>query len=121
MTTGQDTGDVSRSMSTGFYLPFTVRSTIEYGTGLKHIILLLSTPIDDVNTYFTFVIWRNDDFRVSAEDIVLFDRMIGEEDKVMLEKIPGVLPMEHGALANTQSDKPSTAWRLKFLNILGRD
>ena len=120
MTSGQDTSDVSRSMSTGFYLPFTVRSTIEYGTGLQHIILLLSTPIDDVNTYFTFVIWRNDDFRVSSEDMVLFDRMIGEEDRVMLEKIPGVLPMERGALASTQSDKPSTAWRMKFLQMLGR-
>ena len=121
LTSGQGTGDVSRSMSTGFYLPFTVRSTIEYGTGLQHIILLLSTPIDDVNSYFTFVIWRNDDFRVSSEDMVLFDRMIGEEDRVMLEKIPGVLPMERGALANTQSDKPSTAWRMKFLQMLNPD
>jgi hypothetical protein len=36
----------------------------------------------------------------------------------MLERIPGVLPLEHGALANTQADKPSTAWRLKFTKLL---
>lgn len=118
LTSGQTVGDVNRTMTTGFYLPFTVRSTIRYQTGLEHIILLLTTPIDDVNAYFTFVVWRNDDFRVSSEDTILFDRMIGEEDRIMLEKIPGVLPFEHGALANTQSDKPSTAWRLKFLQIL---
>ena len=37
----------ARRMSTGFTLPFTVRSTIEYDTGLRHALLLLSTPIDD--------------------------------------------------------------------------
>jgi phenylpropionate dioxygenase-like ring-hydroxylating dioxygenase large terminal subunit len=119
IASGQSSGDVSRKMSTGFYLPFAIRSTIRYDTGLEHIILLLSTPIDDVNAYFTFVIWRNDDFRISSEDTVVFDRMIGQEDKLMLENIPGVLPLEHGALANTHSDKPSTAWRMKFSQLLG--
>jgi len=118
ISSGQTAGDVSRSMTTGFYLPFTVRSTIRYSTGLEHIILLLTTPIDDVNSYFTFVIWRNDDFSVSSEDTVLFDRSIGAEDKTMLEKIPGVLPFEHGALANSQADKPSTAWRMKLIQLL---
>lgn len=118
ISSGQSGGDVSRSMSTGFYLPFAVRSTIKYDTGLEHIILLVTTPIDDINSYFTFVIWRNDDFRISSEDTVLFDRSIGEEDRVMLEKIPGVLPFEHAALASSQSDKPSTAWRLKLAQLL---
>ncbi len=119
LISGQTGGDVSRKMTTGFHLPFTVRSTIRYESGLEHIILLLTTPIDDVTAYFTFVVWRNDDFSVSAEDVIQFDRMIGEEDKTMLEKIPGVLPLEKGALASTQSDKPSTAWRLKFQQLLG--
>lgn len=119
ITSGQSDSSVSRTMSTGFYLPFTVRSTVKYDTGLEHIILLVTTPIDDVNSYFTFVVWRNDDFSVSSEDTILFDRSIGEEDRVMLEKIPGVLPFEHGVLANSQADKPSTAWRLKFAQLLG--
>ena len=79
-------------MSSGFNLPFTVRSTVAYETGLEHIIFMLSTPIDDVTSYFTFVIWRNDDFSVSAEEVIQFDRAIGAEDKRMLERIPGVLP-----------------------------
>lgn len=119
LTSGQQADTVSRQMSTGFHLPFTVRSTISYDSGLRHIILLLTTPIDDLNSYFTFVIWRNDDFSVSAEDMITFDRMIGLEDKAMLETIPGVLPLSMRGLASTQSDKPSTAWRHQFIRLLG--
>ena len=115
---GQAEDTVSRAMSTGFHLPFTVRSTIAYHTGTEHIILLLTTPIDDVNSYFTFVVWRNDDFSVSAEEIIAFDRMIGAEDKVMLESVPGVLPLTPKALASTQADKASTAWRQQFVSML---
>jgi phenylpropionate dioxygenase-like ring-hydroxylating dioxygenase large terminal subunit len=118
LASGQSGNNVGRTMTTGFCLPFSVLSTIKYDTGLEHIILLVTTPIDDVNAYFTFVIWRNDDFRVSSEDTVHFDRSIGEEDRIMLEKIPGVLPLAHGALANSQSDKPSSAWRMQFVKLL---
>ena len=119
LTSGQTEGAVERSMTTGFQLPFHIRSTIRYTTGSEHILLLLSAPVDDVNTHFTFVVWRNDDFRVSAEDIIAFDRAIGQEDKQMLEKIPGALPLGNGELASTPSDKASTAWRLRFAELVG--
>ncbi|TVS16584.1 MAG: aromatic ring-hydroxylating dioxygenase subunit alpha [Gammaproteobacteria bacterium] len=119
LVSGQKTSTVLRRMTTGFKLPFAVRSTILYETGLEHIILLLSTPVDAVRSLFTFVVWRNDDFRVSAEEAIAFDRMIGAEDKRMLERIPGVLPLTSRALASTQSDKASTAWRLQFAKLLG--
>jgi hypothetical protein len=117
-TTGQDADAVSRHMSTGFHLPFAVRSTITYETGLKHTLLLLPTPIDDENAYFTFVVWRNDDFGISAEDVVAFDRSIGHEDKEMLEKLSGLLPLEAQALANTRSDKGSAHWRQEFRKLI---
>ena len=119
LTSGQDTADVNRKMTTGFQLPCVVRSTISWDTGLDHVLLLLTSPVDDVTSLFTFVVWRNDDFSVSAEDMVTFDRMIGEEDRVMLEKIPGVLPLDQGSLASTQADKASTAWRHQFKQLLG--
>lgn len=121
LTSGEISNTVSRHMTTGFHLPFTVRSTIAYESGLGHIILLLTTPIDDVTAYFTFVVWRNDDFSISAEDMIAFDRMIGAEDKAMLEKVPGVLPLTPRALASTQSDKASTAWRHQFARMLGEN
>ena len=111
LASGQAADVVERAMSTGFHLPFDVRSTIHYDTGLEHILLLLSTPIDDVTSYFTFVVWRNDDFSVSAEEIIRFDLAIGAEDKRMLELLDGVLPLDQTTLVSVQADKCSVEWR----------
>ena len=114
VTSGIASSILTRKMSSGFSLPFTCRSTIRYETGLEHILLLVSTPIDDVTSYFTFVVWRNDDFSVPVEEIISFDLTIGAEDKTMLEQIDGVLPLDPTQTANVQSDKPSVAWRRRF-------
>jgi phenylpropionate dioxygenase-like ring-hydroxylating dioxygenase large terminal subunit len=117
-TSGSQGAVVTRRMTTGFALPFTTRSTIRYATGLEHILLLLTTPIDDVNSYFTFVVWRNDDFSIPADEVVAFDRRIGQEDRTMLERIPGVLPLDVTATASVQADRPSLAWRRQFAALL---
>ena len=96
-----------------------VRSTIRYGTGLEHILLLLSTPIDDVTSYFTFVVWRNDDFSVSAEEIIRFDLAIGAEDKRMLELLDGVLPLDQTTLVSVQADKCAVEWRRRLADYMG--
>ena len=114
LASGQSTGVVERAMSSGFHLPFDVRSTIAYHGGLQHILLLLSTPIDDVTSYFTFVVWRNDNFAVSAEEIIRFDLSIGAEDKRMLEQLDGVLPLDKTTLVNAQADKASVEWRRRL-------
>ena len=121
MVTGQDTAVVHRRMTTGFNLPFMVRSTIHYDTGLNHILLLLSTPIDDLSSYFTFVVWRNDDFSVSAEEIIQFDLAIGAEDKRMLELVPGVLPLDQTSLVSVQADRCSVEWRRRLRELLGSE
>ncbi len=105
---------IKRHMTTGFHLPFTVRSTIHYETGLDHIILLCSTPIDDEHSYFTFVVWRNDDHSVPAEEVIAFDRAIGAEDQRMLERVPGVLPIENTATVSVQADRASVEWRRRL-------
>jgi phenylpropionate dioxygenase-like ring-hydroxylating dioxygenase large terminal subunit len=109
---------ITRTMTTGFNLPFTVRSTIRYETGLDHQILLCSTPVDDVTSYFTFVVWRNDDFSVPAEEVIAFDRAIGAEDKAMLERIGGVLPLDQTATVSVQADKPSVEWRRQLAALI---
>ncbi len=118
VASGLDDAVVTRRMSTGFDLPFTVRSTIHYETGLDHVILLCSTPIDDVTSYFTFVIWRNDDFSVPGEEVITFDRAIGAEDKAMLELVPGVLPLDQQATVSVQSDRPSVEWRRRLKTLI---
>ena len=121
-TTGQTTATVARRMTTGFSLPFLVRSTIEYpATGLHHVLLLVTTPVDDEHSLFTFVVWRNDDFRVSADEVTTFDRAIGAEDKAMLERVPGTLPLDATTLVNTQADRASVEWRRQLRAWLDRD
>ena len=118
LVSGQTEPVVHRQMSSGFSLPFVVRSTIRYDSGLEHILLLLSTPIDDVTSYFTFVVWRNDDFSVSAEEIIRFDLAIGAEDKRMLERLDGVLPLDQTTLVSVQADKCSVEWRRQLANFI---
>ncbi len=117
-TSGAAGAVVSRRMSSGFALPFACRSTISYETGLKHILLLLSTPIDDVTSYFVFVVWRNDDFSVPSDEVIRFDLAIGAEDKAMLERLDGVLPLDISGTVSVQSDKPSVEWRRRFGALL---
>lgn len=119
IASGNDEAVVHRAMSSGFNLPFTCRSTIRYDSGLEHILLLLSTPIDDVTSYFTFVVWRNDDFSVAADDVIQLDLAIGAEDKVMLERLSGVLPIDQTTLVSVQADKCSVEWRRQLGNLLG--
>ena len=115
---GQSAGTVERRMSTGFSLPFLVRSTIEYATGLRHTLLLSSAPIDDEASWFTFVVWRNDDFSVPADEVTRLDRMIGAEDKRMLEQVPGPLPLDATTLVNVQADRASLEWKRRFKELL---
>jgi len=121
MVTGQEQAVVHRHMTTAFNLPFIVRSTIHYDTGLNHILFLLTTPIDDESSYFTFVVWRNDDFSVSAEEIIRFDLAIGAEDKRMLERVSGPLPLDQTTLVSVQSDKCSTEWRRRLRELVNAD
>jgi phenylpropionate dioxygenase-like ring-hydroxylating dioxygenase large terminal subunit len=117
-SSGQGGDVVHREMATGFSLPFAVRSTIRYDSGLEHILLLLSTPIDDVTSYFTFVVWRNDDFAVSADEIIRFDLAIGAEDKRMLEQLDGMLPLDQTTLVSVQADRCSVEWRRQLASFI---
>lgn len=119
VSSGSDDSVVGRVMTSGFCLPLAVRSTIAYDTGIQHLLLLLSSPIDEVTSYFTFVVWRNDDFDVPAEEVIAFDRAIGEEDRQMLERLSGELPLERTALVSVQADKASVEWRRRFSAMLG--
>jgi phenylpropionate dioxygenase-like ring-hydroxylating dioxygenase large terminal subunit len=117
-TTGTTEAVVHRHMSTGFHLPLTVRSTIRYEDGLEHVLLLCSAPLDDERSYFTFVVWRNDDFSVDPQEVVAFDRAIGEEDRIMLERIVGTLPLGRTDTVSVQSDRASVEWRRRFAAFL---
>ncbi len=102
---------VHRSMSTGYHLPFCVRSTIRYDTGLEHNLYLLSAPVDDERSWFTFVVYRNDDHSVPADEVLTLDHLIAAEDKAMLERVPGPLPLDNAGVLSAPADRPSVEWK----------
>ena len=55
---------------------------------------------------------------MSAEEIVRFDLAIGAEDKAMLERLPGVLPLDQTTLVSVQADRCSVEWRRQFAALL---
>ncbi len=109
---------VTQLMTTGFHLPFTVRSTTRISTGpdagSKRVLLLCATPIDDHSSMFTFVVWRNSEVGPTDEEQLAFDRAVGAEDRAMLETIPGSLPLDVSATVNVQSDRLSVEWRRRL-------
>jgi phenylpropionate dioxygenase-like ring-hydroxylating dioxygenase large terminal subunit len=113
---------VGQRMSTAFHLPFTVRSNTFYETGPRaghdRVLLLCSTPVDDITSLFTFVVWRNHDHDVPADEVLAFDRAIGAEDRAMLERIPGGLPLDSTATVSVRSDRLSVEWRRRFADLV---
>lgn len=113
---------VRQRMSTAFHLPFVVRSNTCYESGPRaghdRVLLLCATPIDDVTSLFTFVSWRNHDHELSADEFLAFDRAIGSEDRAMLERIGGVLPIDQSATISVRSDRLSVEWRRRLAALL---
>lgn len=115
--------DVRQRMSTAFHLPFVVRSETCYESGPRaghdRVLLLCAAPIDDVTSLFTFVSWRNHDHELPVEEFLAFDRAIGAEDRAMLERIGGVLPLDQSATVSVRADRLSVEWRRQFAALLG--
>lgn len=120
--TGED--HVRIAMSTGFALPFSVRSTMHYENGIKQTLFQtaspsISTPEGTEQSYFTFVLWRNDDVTATGNDIVDFELQVALEDQAMLEAISGELTIERSGLVDVQSDKASARWRHRLRELIG--
>lgn len=114
--------DVIRlDMSTGFALPFTVRSTMSYENGIEQVLFMTATPMGVDRSLFTFVLWRNDDVTETGQGIVDFELAVALEDQQMLERFPGELSLGHGALVDTASDKASVEWRRRFKALIAED
>lgn len=112
---------ISIAMSTGFALPFSVRSTMSYDNGIEQTLFMTAAPIDDTRAAYTFVLWRNDDVTTTGRDIVEFELLVADEDRAMLERLTGELPLDHGSLVDVQSDKASLEWRRRYRALVSPD
>lgn len=109
---------IELDMSTGFALPFSVRSTMSYENGIEQTLFITAAPISSERSYFTFVLWRNDDVSETGRRIVDFELAVALEDQSMLEQLNGELPLERGALVDVQSDKASLEWRRRYRELI---
>jgi len=115
-------GDViGITMSTGFALPFSVRSTMSYDNGIEQTLFMTAAPIDRERSHYTFVLWRNDDVTTTGRQIVDFELEVAKEDRAMLERLSGELPLDRGALVDVQSDKASLEWRRRYRALVTAD
>lgn len=112
---------ITLDMSTGFALPFSVRSTMSYDNGIEQTLFMTAAPVTATRSYFTFVLWRNDDVSQTGQDIVDFELAVALEDQSMLERMSGELSLEHGALVDVQSDKASLEWRRRYRALIAGD
>jgi hypothetical protein len=87
---------------------------MSYSNGIEQTLFMTASPISDERSYFTFVLWRNDDVSESGEAIVGFEQQVAQEDRSMLERLSGELSLERGALVDVQSDKASLEWRRRY-------
>lgn len=109
---------ISLEMSTGFSLPLSVRSTMSYKNGIEQTLFMTAAPISKERSYFTFVLWRNDDVSSTGQEIVDFELAVAEEDRKMLEHLEGELALGQGDLVDVQSDKASLEWRRRYRSLI---
>ena len=112
---------IGLEMSTGFALPFSVRSTMSYENGIEQVLFMTAAPISTERSYFTFVLWRNDDVSTTGQQIVDFELEVAREDKAMLERLSGELALGRGDLVDVQSDKASLEWRRRYRALITPD
>ncbi len=98
--------------------PFFMVIRIDYPDGVGHIMIKACTPVDDDNTLQLQVVLRSDseDDRPAA-DIVAFDAQVWEEDRAVLEHIPG---FQVDLLANIhlRTDRTSIEYRRLLAELL---
>ena len=103
-------------MSTGFALPFSVRSTMSYDNGIEQTLFMTAAPIDAGSAAgYTFVLWRNDDVSTTGQrDRRLRVARSPRRTERCSSSSRGELSLDHGTLVDVQSDKASLEWRRRY-------
>lgn len=120
-TSGGGPDVIGLEMSTGFALPFSVRSTMSFETGIEQTLFMTATPMSKGRSAYTFILWRNDDVSVIGKEIVDFELAVTLEDQTMLENLSGELSLDRGELVDVQSDKASVEWRRRYRELVTSD
>ncbi|GAB4372898.1 MAG: molybdenum cofactor-independent xanthine hydroxylase subunit HpxD [Elainellaceae cyanobacterium] len=102
-----------------WFMPFARTLKIHYPNGLIHLIFTAATPIDDRTSQLVQFCLRNDtEADAKAEDVIAFDRVVTQEDKVVLETTDYDVPLEISREQHMPSDKPGIVMRRRLAALL---
>lgn len=112
----------TRIMNVTWYLPFMIRLQISYPSGLEHIIINHPTPIDDKNIRVVQFCFRNDkENDVSINEIIIFERLILNEDRFILETSTPYVNLNPQFESHIPTDKSGLLMRKMFSNFLNKE
>jgi phenylpropionate dioxygenase-like ring-hydroxylating dioxygenase large terminal subunit len=109
---GIDADFVTRTTHAELVQPLVFRGVLEYENGLKHVLYKTATPVDDGRTLFAQFIARNDDpDEEQQQGIRDVDRVVQNEDRVLLEGVNPHFPIEATTELHTRSDRMTLEYR----------
>lgn len=113
--------ELDRVYEKEWLMPFSVRMTLSYANGLKHIIVAWIVPVDDQRTLFNQFVLRNDTEADSpAADVIAWDMKVTNEDRAILETTDWDVPLDNrtGEERNMPIDRPGIELRRRLLKLL---
>lgn len=116
-----DDDETMRTYKKVWWMPFSVKMTLSYPSGVVHIIVAMITPVDDRRTMFTQFVLRNDsEADAPAEGVIAWDRRVTAEDRAMLELTEPDVPLDlrSGEEFHMAADQPGLEVRRRLLQLL---
>ncbi|WP_065235435.1 aromatic ring-hydroxylating oxygenase subunit alpha [Legionella brunensis] len=110
----------SRMMDIIWLMPFTIKLSITYPSGLNHVIINHPTPIDDNHIQVVQFCFRNDsEQETPSAELIKFERKILDEDRFILESTDCNYPLfgEYNE-AHMPSDKAIMIVRKKLRSLI---
>ena len=117
----EQAGELERVYEKEWLMPFSVRMTLSYANGLKHIIVAWITPVDDQHTLFNQFVLRNDsEADAPAADVIAWDVKVTSEDRAILETTDWDVPLDtrSGEERNMPIDRPGIELRRRLHKLL---
>jgi len=119
--TGTTEPTTTRHMRNHWFMPFCRRLDIEYPSGIRHIIVNCTTPVEDGRLQLVQLLYRNDTERdCPAEKLIEWDAQIILEDRAILEATDpdAVLDVSRKIEQHMPSDRPGMIMRRRLLDLL---
>ena len=119
--TGSSEPTTTRDMRNAWYMPFSRRMDMTYPSGIRHIIINCTTPIDDRRIQVIQLLYRNDTEADCPEQLLIdWDAQIIAEDRAILESTDpdATVDVARKIEAHMPSDRPGLLIRKRLLEVL---